>query len=54
LFLTQMIAHHEGALTMAQSEIKDGQYPPAVDMARAIVTTQQREIDTMNGLLASL
>ena len=49
-----MIAHHKGALTMAQSEIKDGQSPPAVEMARAIVTTQQREIDTMNGVLASL
>jgi uncharacterized protein (DUF305 family) len=54
LFLTQMIAHHEGAITMAQSEIKDGQYPPAVAMAHAIVTTQQQEIDTMNGVLASL
>lgn len=54
LFLTQMIAHHEGAITMAQSEIKGGQYPPAVEMARAIVTTQQQEIDTMNGILASL
>ncbi len=54
LFLTQMIAHHEGAITMAQSEIKDGQYPPAVEMAHAIVTTQQQEIDTMKGILASL
>ena len=54
LFLTQMIAHHEGAITMAQNEIKDGQYPPAVEMAHAIVTTQQQEIDTMKGLLAAL
>jgi uncharacterized protein (DUF305 family) len=54
LYLTQMIAHHEGAITMAQSEIKDGQYPPAVGMARAIVTSQQQEIDTMKGILASL
>jgi uncharacterized protein (DUF305 family) len=54
LFLTQMITHHKGAITMAQSEIKDGQYPPAVEMARAIVTTQQQEIDTMNGILGSL
>jgi uncharacterized protein (DUF305 family) len=54
LFLTQMITHHEGAITMAQSEIKDGQYPPAVGMARAIVTNQQQEIDTMKGLLAAL
>jgi uncharacterized protein (DUF305 family) len=54
LFLTQMIAHHEGAITMAQTEIKDGQYPPAVDLAHAIVTSQQQEIDTMKGILATL
>jgi uncharacterized protein (DUF305 family) len=39
---------------MAQNEIKDGQYPPAGKMARAIVTGQQQEIDTMKGILASL
>jgi uncharacterized protein (DUF305 family) len=54
LFLTQMIAHHEGAITMAQTEIKDGQYPAAIELARAIVTAQQKEIDTMKGILASL
>jgi uncharacterized protein (DUF305 family) len=54
LFLTQMIAHHEGAITMAQTEIKDGQYPAAIEMAQAIVTTQQQEIDTMKGILATL
>src|SRR5262245_1930865 len=54
LFLTQMIAHHEGAITMAQKEIKDGQYPPAVELAHAIVTAQQQEIETMTGILATL
>ena len=54
LFLTQMIAHHEGAIAMAQTEIKDGQYPAAVAMAHAIVTTQQHEIDTMKGILTTL
>jgi uncharacterized protein (DUF305 family) len=54
LFLTQMIEHHKGAITMAQNEIRDGQYPPAVAMAHSIVTSQQHEIDTMNGMLASL
>jgi uncharacterized protein (DUF305 family) len=54
LFLTQMIAHHEGAITMAQNEIKDGQYPAAVELAKAIVTAQQKEIDTMKGILATL
>ena len=54
LFLTQMITHHEGAITMAQTEIKDGQYPAAVELARAIVSAQQNEIDTMKGMLATL
>jgi uncharacterized protein (DUF305 family) len=38
----------------ALKDAQDGQYPAAVEMARAIVTTQQQEIDTMNGILASL
>lgn len=54
LYLTHMIAHHEGAITMAQDEIKDGQYPAAVEMARTIVKTQQQEIDTMRQILGSL
>lgn len=51
LFLTGMIAHHEGAIEMAQTEITNGQFGPAIDMARTIATTQQQEIDTMNDLL---
>jgi uncharacterized protein (DUF305 family) len=54
LFLTQMIAHHEGAITMAQIEIKDGRYPAAIELAKSIVTSQQQEIDTMKGILGSL
>jgi uncharacterized protein (DUF305 family) len=54
LFLTQMIAHHQGAITMAQNEIKDGQYPAAIELAKAIVTAQQKEIDTMKGIVATL
>jgi uncharacterized protein (DUF305 family) len=54
LYLTHMIAHHEGAITMANDEIRDGQYPAAVEMAHAIVRTQQQEIDTMRQILGSL
>ncbi len=54
LYLTHMIAHHEGAITMADDEIKDGQYPAAVELAHAIVKTQQQEIDTMRQVLGSL
>ena len=51
LFLTQMIAHHKGAIMMAQEEIEIGQFPAAVEMAEAIVSSQQAEIDTMQGML---
>jgi uncharacterized protein (DUF305 family) len=51
LFLEQMITHHEGAITMAQQEIDEGQFAAAVDMARNIVSTQQAEITEMQGLL---
>ena len=54
LFLTQMIQHHQGAITMAQNEIKSGQYPPAVSLAHSIVTDQQQEITTMTKVLNSL
>ena len=54
LFLTGMIKHHQGALTMAQDEIKNGQFPDAVAMAKAILESQQKEIDTMNQILNSL
>lgn len=54
LFLTQMIQHHEGAITMAKEEIDIGQFPAAVTMARSIVTSQQQEITTMKGMLDSL
>jgi uncharacterized protein (DUF305 family) len=54
LFLTQMITHHQGAITMAQTEIKDGQYRAAVELARSITTAQQKEIDTMKGMQATL
>ena len=54
LFLTQMIAHHEGAITMAQTEIKDGQYPPAVELAHAIATTPAAGDRHDEGILATL
>ncbi len=51
LFLTQMIAHHQGAIMMAQREIDTGQFPAALEMARNIVSSQQAEIDTMQAML---
>lgn len=54
LFLTQMIAHHQGAITMSQKEIENGESPEAIALATSIVDSQQKEIDTMNEILSSL
>ena len=53
LFLTGMIKHHQGALTMARDEIANGEFPDAVAMAKGILASQQSEIDTMNQILNS-
>jgi uncharacterized protein (DUF305 family) len=51
LFLTMMIAHHEGAVTMAEDQIADGANPEAKVLAAKIVADQQAEIATMKALL---
>jgi uncharacterized protein (DUF305 family) len=53
-FLTMMIAHHEGALTMAQNEAAAGKNPDAIALAQQITTTQQAEITAMKAILARL
>lgn len=54
LFLTQMIQHHQGAITVAQDEIKNGEFPDAIALSKSIVASQQKEIDTMNQILGTL
>jgi len=52
-FLTMMIEHHRGAVTMAEQEQAKGSYPQAKALADAIVKAQRAEIATMRGLLKS-
>lgn len=54
LFLTQMIQHHQGAITMSQKEIGQGQSPATIALAKSIAESQQKEINEMNNILASL
>jgi uncharacterized protein (DUF305 family) len=54
LFLQGMIKHHEGAIQMARIEVNDGENPDAIALARSIVDSQQKEITTINDLLAKL
>lgn len=54
LFLTQMIAHHEGAVEMAKTEVTGGKNADAVALAKSIVASQEAEITKMKDLLATL
>ncbi|MUL64121.1 DUF305 domain-containing protein [Mycobacterium sp. CBMA 234] len=54
MWLQMMVEHHQGAITMANDELKNGTNPDAKGMAQAIVTAQQAEIATMNGMLAKM
>ncbi|TCJ99913.1 DUF305 domain-containing protein [Nocardia alba] len=50
-WLTMMIAHHEGAVAMAEAELNAGVNPPSRQLATAIVADQEAEITTMRGML---
>ena len=51
MWLRLMIAHHEGAVTMARTELAEGEYPPAIALAQSIVDSQTAEIERMRELL---
>jgi uncharacterized protein (DUF305 family) len=53
MFLTMMIAHHEGAIEMAKTERAGGEFPEAIEMAEEIETAQTEEIQMMQDLLKS-
>lgn len=54
LFAEHMIAHHEGAVTMAEDEHDDGKFDHATQLADDIAKTQREEIETMEDILAKL
>lgn len=54
LFLTQMIAHHTGAVEMAQTELSEGSNTDALAMAESIRDGQSAEIAEMEQLLTEL
>lgn len=46
-FINAMIPHHEGAVTMAEDALKKSQRPEVKQLAREIITSQQKEIAQM-------
>ena len=53
LYLELMITHHEGAIEMAQTELKEGKNPAALKLAQGVIDTQQAEIKQMQALLTA-
>ena len=51
-WLTMMVEHHTGAIEQARTELGAGRYQPARTLAKEIITSQTKEIATMNALLA--
>lgn len=51
MWLTMMIAHHKGAIQMAETVKQQSQNPDVTALADAIISAQQNEISTMDQLL---
>lgn len=54
MFLEMMIEHHEGAVEASDTELREGEYEPALSLADSIKQSQTEEIDEMKQLLTAL
>jgi uncharacterized protein (DUF305 family) len=52
LWLELMVEHHQGAIDMARSAKADASDPEVIDLADAVITAQDKEIQEMTLLLA--
>ena len=53
-FATMMIPHHQGAVEMAEAELRFGRDPVLRRLAQGIIVEQRQEIAVMHQALASL
>ena len=54
LWVQMMITHHQGAITMARTELTQGQNTGAKTLARSIVTSQSAQVTQLHALLTAL
>ena len=52
-FAMMMRMHHQGALQMAEAELRDGKDPHMKSMAKSIIASQKKEIAQFDRFLAS-
>lgn len=48
-FIGEMVVHHQGAIQMAQLALTNAKHQEIKDLANAIITAQNKEINTMLG-----
>jgi uncharacterized protein (DUF305 family) len=48
-FLSEMIVHHQGAVTMANAVLKTSKRPELLKLANEIISAQTKEIEMMKG-----
>ena len=53
MWLEMMVEHHQGAIEMARTEQRDGEFADAIAMAQNIESGQADEVEQMTGLLGS-
>ena len=46
-FISEMIVHHQGAVEMAELALTNAQHQEIKDLAKAIITAQNKEISDM-------
>ncbi len=51
VYLQMMIPHHEAAISMARQALAEAEHPEIKALSESIITTQQAEIDEMEGYL---
>jgi uncharacterized protein (DUF305 family) len=54
LFLTGMIAHHQGAIQSSETELAEGESAEAQELAQEIIDAQEAEIAEMETLLEAI
>lgn len=54
MWVSMMIQHHQGAVTMAQTELAHGQNPGPKKLAQSIITSQTEQITQLKALLTQL
>lgn len=53
MFLEMMIRHHESAIAMAETELDEGAFADAKELAQKIIDDQTAEIEEMRSLLGA-